>query len=101
LITAVIEAKEGRGDVATCDIPNAFIQTEVEEKDSDGNHVIMKITGILIDILCELDNKYIPYITCEDRKKVLYVHILKAIYGLLISAILFYKKLVKDLKIWI
>jgi hypothetical protein len=33
--TAVIEAEENR-EVATCDIPNAFIQTEVEECDSEG-----------------------------------------------------------------
>jgi hypothetical protein len=59
--------------------------------------MIMKIRGILVDILCELDDKYVPYVTYEDGKKLLYVHILKAIYGLLISAMLFYKKLVKDL----
>ena len=33
----------------------------------------------------------------EGKHKVLYVHITKAIYGLLVSAMLFYKKLVKDL----
>jgi hypothetical protein len=42
MLTAVIEAKEGR-DVATCDIPNAFIQTEVKEVDKQGNCIIMKI----------------------------------------------------------
>ena len=36
LLTAVIEAQEGR-DVATCDIPTAFVQTHMEEKDKDGN----------------------------------------------------------------
>ena len=36
LLTAVIEAQEGQ-DVPECDIPNAFIQTHVEEKDKDGN----------------------------------------------------------------
>ena len=30
MLTSVIEAKEER-DVASCDIPNAFIQTELEE----------------------------------------------------------------------
>ena len=34
-MTAAIEAKEGR-DVATCDIPNAFIQTEQAKTDKDG-----------------------------------------------------------------
>ena len=36
LLTAVIEAQEGQ-DIATCDIPNTFVQTPVEEKDNDGN----------------------------------------------------------------
>ena len=34
LLTAVIEAQEGC-DVTTCDIPNAFIQTHMEEKDKE------------------------------------------------------------------
>ena len=36
LLTTVIEEQEGR-DVATCDIPNAFVQTHVEEENKDGN----------------------------------------------------------------
>ena len=42
LLTTVIKAQEGQ-DVATCNIPNAFFQTHVEEKDKDGNQTIMKI----------------------------------------------------------
>ena len=44
LLTAAIEAKEKR-DVATFDIPNAFIQTTsmVEDTDEQGNRIIMKI----------------------------------------------------------
>jgi hypothetical protein len=57
LLTSVIEAQEGR-DVATCDIPNAFIQTEVEKVDKDGNRTIMKIRGVLVDILCEMSPSY-------------------------------------------
>ena len=36
LLTAVIDAQEGQ-DITTCNIPNAFVQTHVEEKDKDGN----------------------------------------------------------------
>ena len=36
LLTAVIEAQEGQ-DITTCNIPNAFVQTHVEEKDKDGS----------------------------------------------------------------
>ena len=42
LLTAAIEAKERR-DVATFDIPNAFIQTMVDETDEQGDRIIMKI----------------------------------------------------------
>jgi hypothetical protein len=34
----------------TCDIPNAFIQTDVQTRDDDGNRTIMKIRGNLVDI---------------------------------------------------
>ena len=36
LLTTVIEVQEGH-DAATCDIPNAFAQTNIEEKNKDGN----------------------------------------------------------------
>ena len=36
LLTTVIKAQEGH-DVTTCNIPNTFAQTHVEEKDKDGN----------------------------------------------------------------
>ena len=54
LSTSVIEAQEGC-DIATCDIPNIFVQTHVEEKDKDGNQTIMKIRGVHVDILCEIN----------------------------------------------
>jgi hypothetical protein len=79
---AMIKAKEGR-DVTTCDIPNAFIQTTVEEMEKDSNRTIMKIPRVLVDILCEVDPVYKDF---EDH-----------INGLLVSAMLFYKKLVVDL----
>ena len=53
ILTSVIDAKEGR-DVMTSDIPNAFIQTQ-NELDKDGKHVFMKIKGVLVDMLIELD----------------------------------------------
>jgi hypothetical protein len=44
---AVIKAEERR-EVATCYIPNAFIQTKIEEKDHEGNQTIMKIKGVIV-----------------------------------------------------
>ena len=74
LLTAVIEAEEGR-DVSTCDIPNAFVQTEVQKEDSDGNKTIMTVRGVLVNILCEIDPVYKDYVTFIKGKKVLYLHI--------------------------
>ena len=74
LLTTVIDAQEGQ-DLTTCNIPNAFVQTHVEEKDKDGNHTIMKIGGVCVDILCEIDPIYWDYMVTKGNQKVLYVHI--------------------------
>ena len=96
LLTTVIEAQEGQ-DIKMCSIPNAFIQTHVEEKDKDGNRTIMKIRGVCVDILCEINPIYRDYTVTEGNQEVLYVHITQAIYGMLVSAMLFYCKLTKAL----
>ena len=74
MLTAVIDAMEHR-DVATCDIPNAFVQTEVEERDGDGNRLIMKIRGACVDILCKINPLYREYVVEEQGQSVLYVHL--------------------------
>ena len=51
-----------------------------------------------MDILCKMDPQYQEYVVLEGSQKVLYMHITKAIYGLLVSAMLFCKKLIKDLQ---
>ncbi len=91
MLTTTIEAKEKR-DVSTFDIPNAFTQTAVEEQDAQGDQVIMKIKGAMVTMLCEIDPNYEQYVTQEHGQPVLYVHILRAIYGMLMSGLLFYKK---------
>jgi hypothetical protein len=72
LITAVIEAEENR-DIATCDIPNVFIQTDIQATDAEGNRSIMKIRGKLVDILCEMDNLYTEDVTEEHNQSVISV----------------------------
>jgi hypothetical protein len=58
----------------------------------------MKIRGQLVDILCEIEPAYKQYVVHEAKGKVLYMHVIKAIYGLLKSAMLFYKRLSADLQ---
>ena len=92
-LTCGIDAHEGH-DVAIVDIPNAFIQT-----DHSGEMVIMKIKGELARILVEVcPELYKDYVTYENGIPVIFVELLKALYGLLESSFLFYKKLSKDLK---
>ena len=95
LLTCIIDAEEGR-DVAVIDIPNAFVQTRVEdEKDM----AFIKIRGVLVDILVDIaPDVYGPYVT-EDKKgvKQLIVKCLNALYGTMVASLLYYKKFVKSL----
>ena len=96
-ITATIDAHEGR-DVMVADIPNAFIQTLMPELKDGDERVFMKITGILVDHLVEMDSQlYGPFVTYENGQKVLYVEVLRAIYGMLIASMLWFKKFRDDL----
>jgi hypothetical protein len=52
LLTGTIDAKENH-DVMTADIPNAFIQTNMQSTNSET--VMMKIRGPLVDMLLKLD----------------------------------------------
>lgn len=59
----------------------------------------MKITGKLVDILVNLHQDiYGDCIVLEKGNKVLYVEILKAIYGMLETALLWYQTFRKDLE---
>jgi hypothetical protein len=97
-LTAIIDAKEGR-DVMTADIPNAFIQASMPETEDGEERVMMKITGVLVDLSIEIDpGRYGSYIVFENGTKTLYVKVLKALYGMLIAALLWYKKFKSDLE---
>ena len=88
MLTAIIDAFEGR-DIMTCDIPNAFIQARMPPPKNGEDRVIMKITGVLVDLLVKIaPETYAPYVEIENGVKVLYVELLRALYGMLIAAIL-------------
>ena len=75
MLLAAIDAHKKR-DNMTVDIPNAFIQMPLEQ--SDGNkQTIMKITGVLVDMLVSIDpTKYQDYVVIEKGRKTLYVQLL-------------------------
>jgi hypothetical protein len=97
LITATIDAHQGR-DVMTIDIPNAFVQTPIEQNEGE-DRITMRIRGPLVDMLLDIDPlRYQDYVIYEGISKVIYVQVLKALYGMLQSSLLFYKKFRKDLE---
>ena len=57
----------------TADIPNAFVQVDIDEKEK-GERIIMKIRGLLVNMLTELSPEtYEKYVVYEGNNKVLYV----------------------------
>jgi hypothetical protein len=93
-ITAVIDAMEDR-EVAVADLPGAFMQADMDTL------VHVRFVGKMVELLLEIDRSlYEPYITCEKGEKVLYVRLLKALYGTIRAARLFYDKLTCKLQEW-
>ncbi len=79
MLTCVIDAVEGR-EVAVINVPNAFVQTVVEDEE---HRVIICIRGPLVDILVSIPPEvYGPYVsTNKSGQKVLLVQCLNAVYG--------------------
>jgi hypothetical protein len=91
-LSCVIDAMEGR-DVATVDIPGAFMQADMDDV------VHMKLEGKMAELLVRIDEKmYRQHIQIEKGKQVLYVLLKKALYGTLKAALLFWKRLSYELK---
>ena len=98
MLTAIVDAKEGR-DVMTADIPNAFIQTQLPNTKAGDERVIMKITGVLVDLLVDIAPEvYGPYVVTDKHRRVLYVQVLRGLYGMLVAALLWYTDFKKDLE---
>ena len=98
LLTTTVDAKEGR-DIMSADVPNAFIQTPMPPNKPGEARVMLKIKGILVDLLVKLAPEvYGPFVTFENNRKVLYCEVLQALYGMLIAALLWYKQFRGDLE---
>ena len=77
------------------DIPGAFMQGEQDET------VHMKLEGTLAQLLTKCDpTKYQPYLTTEHGKPVLYVELVKALYGTIHAALIFWRKFTKQITEW-
>ena len=91
LLSILIDAHEGR-DVATADVAGAYLKAYMDDL------VLMKFTGESVDMLCKLNPEHESLVVTENGVKVLYVCLIKAIYGCVKSALLWYEMFSTRLK---
>ena len=90
-LTAVIIFLDGR-EVVVLDIPGAFVQADIDEL------VHVRFTGEMVNMLLQIDSEmYKDYVVTEKGEQVMYMELLKALYGTLRAARLFWQKLSKQL----
>ena len=84
MMILLIDAMENR--VMGCgDIPGAYLQAKMRD------FVVLKYTGESVDILCKVNPEYENFVTIENGKRVIYLRLLKALYGCLQSGVLWYE----------
>jgi hypothetical protein len=91
MLSLIIDAAEQR-DVAIADIVGAYLCVDMQD------FTLLKLEGESVDIMCKACKDYRKFVTYENGKKVLYLQLLKAIYGCIQSALLWYELLTSTLK---
>ena len=95
MLTCMVDAYEKR-DVATADIPGAFIQTKMPKEDRDV-HVVLD--GRMAELLAKISpDDYQKYVHNHRGQSHIYCKLNVALYGTLKGAVLFWKKLSSYLK---
>jgi len=80
MLTAAIDAAEGH-NVAIVDIPNAFVQTKLED---ETDMAIMIMHGRLAELLVQVAPEiYSKFVTNKSGQTVLFVKLKNALYGLM------------------
>jgi len=80
----VIDAHEHR-DVVTCDIVGSYSHSDMDKP------ATIILNGEIVNMMVEVDKeKYFKYMTYENTKKVLYIRVLKALYGCIKSGLLWH-----------
>ena len=85
-LTFLIAAYEGR-KVVSFDIPGAFLQGEMTED----KLLLLKFRGDFVDMMCDVNPEHKKNVIFENGKKVLYMKIIRGIYGCIEAALQWYK----------
>ena len=81
LATAIIDTYEQR-NVAVFNIPGTYLHADYNE------FILLKLEGHFVDIMCQVNSDFEQYARYENGKKVLYLRLLKALYGCIESVLL-------------
>ena len=81
----LINAFEER-TTAVFDVPGAYLHAEMP----DDKFAILKVKGLFVDIMVQVNPEYSDDVRLEHGVKVLYVQILRTLYGMIESALLWY-----------
>jgi hypothetical protein len=95
LLSCIIDAEEER-DVAVVDIPNQFVQAQV---DNEKDMAFIKTRGILVDTLVEIaPDVYKSYVSKDNKwSKQLLAQCQNSLYGTTVASLLYYRKFIKSL----
>ena len=66
-------AFEGR-KIATANVRAAYLHAEMDD------FVVIKLQDPIVDILCEMKPEYSKFVVLENRKKTLFMQLMKALY---------------------
>ena len=91
--TLITDAHE-RHIVDTFDLPGAYLHVKILKY----NSILIKIGEGFLDIMCQVNPEYKQHMIYENVKKVLYLLNLRAIYGCIDYALLWYKLFSTTLK---
>jgi hypothetical protein len=96
ILTSIVDAIEEK-HCAVIDVPNAFIQTVVEDKK---RRVIIRIRGMLVDMLVKIAPEVFKTYVTIDRKgnKQILVECLNALDRTMVASLPYYEKFTKSLK---
>ncbi len=82
----------------TVDIPNAYIQADLPPTPQGGDRVILKLSGLLVDLVTQMaPETYGGKAVFENGKKTLYSDVTKGLYGMLVAGLFWYRKFSGDL----
>ena len=80
MLSILIDSYEGR-NVATADVKGAYLLSDMKD------FVVVRVHGEALNIMLKVQPEYNKFLTVEKGKKVLYLQLLKALYGCVQSAL--------------